>query len=128
MDTLEPEPQRNTGRVFLGMIIIVVGMAMLADRTGYEDIHLPAHMWPLILIALGLAKMMDPPVSRHGRPRSRRSGAWLLWIGTWGMVNEFHWFGFDYDTSWPLLIVGAGLLTVWGAIDSPGGQDRLRES
>ncbi len=37
------------------------------------------------------------------------------------MNIEMHLFGLDYGTSWPLMVVGAGLLIVWRAYDGPHG-------
>lgn len=117
MDTQEREEGGNTGRIVVGLGIVLLGVVMLIDRTGLADIQLSRHFWPFILIALGLVRMVDPP-RHHGR-RSRRSGGWLLWIGLWGLVSEFHVLGLDYDTSWPLLVIGVGLGMVWRAYGAP---------
>ena len=61
----------------------------------------PSTIWPLILIAMGVARLADTGASRDCK--SPRSGAWLLYIGLWGLISEFHLFGLDYRTSWPLL-------------------------
>jgi hypothetical protein len=119
----DSEEGGNGGRVVAGLVIVVVGVAMLMDRTGIADmsLHLSGRYWPVILIVLGLARLFDPP-RRHGRP-SYRSGGWLLWIGLWGLVSEFHAFGLDYDTSWPLLVIGAGLAMMWRALGGPEQPD-----
>lgn len=111
----------HTGRVFAGLVIIAAGLVMLSDRIGISGIHLSGRYWPFLLVAFGLVRWLDPPRHRNGRRRSRWSGAWLVYIGLWGFVNEFHMLGFDYDTSWPLLIVGAGIGMIWRAFD-PGNQ------
>ena len=117
----------NSGRVFGGLVILLLGLALLLDRTAIWEVRMSGHYWPLILIALGAMRLVDPPRC-DGRPRSRRSGAWLLYVGCWGLINEFHLFGFDYRTSWPLLVVGAGIGMVWRAFDNnPGHSDRIRE-
>lgn len=118
------EERGNSGRVVVGLVIVAVGVVMLIDRTGLADIslHLSGRFWPFILIALGIARLFDPPRRRHGRPSSR-SGGWLLWIGLWGLVSEFHVLGLDYETSWPLLIIGVGLAMVWRAFGGPRQPD-----
>lgn len=118
MDTLEREEGSDGGRIIVGVVIIALGTALLIDRTGLADIHLDiGRYWPLILIAMGLARFVDPP-RRAGR-RSRRSGGWLLWVGLWGLVSEFHVLGLDYATSWPLLVIGVGIGMVWRAFGEP---------
>lgn len=127
MDNPERERQRSSGHVFVGLVIVLVGLVMLAERTGLDGIHLSGHFWPFILIALGAVKSLDPG-EHGGRRRSRRGGLWLMYVGGWGLVNEFHLFGLDYGSSWPLLIIGAGVGLVWRAFDHPGGCTRVRES
>ena len=120
----EQEERPNHGRILVGVAIVAVGLVMLIDRTGLADIHLSGRYWPFILIALGLARMFDPP--RRDWRGSRRSGGWLLWVGAWGLVSEFHVLGLDYATSWPLLVIGVGIGMVWRACADPrGARDRF---
>jgi hypothetical protein len=120
--------QSDRGRVFAGLVIILAGLALLLDRSAIWEVRMSRHYWPLILVALGALRLLDPCCD-DGRPRSPRAGAWLLYVGCWGLLNEFHLFGFSYRTSWPLLIVGAGVGMVWRAFDNfPGRSDRVRES
>lgn len=126
MDTDEGGQGFSAGRVFGGLVIILVGAAMLFDRTGLADIRLSSHLWPLILIALGLVRMAEPP--RKGRRARNGRGTWLLLLGAWGLVNEFHLFGFDYDSSWPLLIIAAGVAIVWCALAGPHETRSLERS
>jgi hypothetical protein len=128
MDSQESGHQTNNGRIFIGLVILLIGFAMLGERTGFYGLHVPGRFWPMILVVLGAIKVLDP--GRRGRHQgSRRGGAWLMYVGCWLLVNEFNLFGFDYSTSWPLLIIGAGILMVWRAFERPdGGCNRVRES
>ena len=112
------DTKADTGRIFLGLLIMLIGLAILGDKTGFDGVHLSGHYWPLILIILGVVKMLNPGECR-GRLRSRRGGTWLLFVGCWGLVSELRLFGFDYGTSWPLLIIGAGVGIVWRACEDP---------
>jgi hypothetical protein len=101
--------------VALGLIITAVGVALMFRRFDFDiDFSL---LWPFILMAFGLARLADSGVPPDRRPGARRSGIWLLFVGVWGLVSEFHWFGLSYRSAWPLLIVGAGTMIVWAALD-----------
>ena len=118
----------NGGRVLVGVLIIAAGLVLLADQIGLSGIHLSGRVWPVFLIGFGLVRLIAP-ADRGGRPRSRRGGAWFIYLGLWFFVNELHLLGFDYHNSWPLLIVGAGIGMVWRALEAPaGGRTRVRES
>jgi hypothetical protein len=127
MNTEMQAPRRNNGRILAGIAVILAGLATLFDRIGLRDLHLSSHYWPLILVTLGVLRLSDR--SRpDGSRRSARSGAWLVFVGLWGLISEFRLFGFDYGNSWPLLIIGAGVLIVWRAFESPGACGPVRES
>jgi cell wall-active antibiotic response 4TMS protein YvqF len=111
----------NHGRILAGIAVMLAGLAMLADRTGLGGLHLSGRYWPLILIVLGVLKISDR-TRGDGARRPLRSGLWLVYVGLWALVSEFHLFGFDYSNSWPLLVIGAGVSIVWRAFDSPAGR------
>jgi hypothetical protein len=118
MDSQQSDRDWRGGRVFGGIVVIIVGISMLIDRTGWFDVRVSSHYWPLILIALGVMKLLEPR-QRGRRPRPAIAGVWLVYLGCWGLVNELHLFGFDYHSSWPLLVVGAGVGIVWRAFQDP---------
>ena len=129
MDNNDESQGAHRGRVFAGLLIIVAGVVLLADRIGISGLHLSGRYWPLLLMAFGFVRLFDPAVGRHGGRRSRWTGAWFVYLGLWGFVNEFHVLGLDYGTSWPLLIIGAGIGMIWRAFEAPGHQcQRTRES
>ena len=117
MDTPTSDRPAQHGRIILGMFLMAAGLLMLIERLGVADVRLTSNMWPLFPLTLGLFRLIDPPLDHDGRQRSRRSGVWLAGIGGWGLINEFHLQGFDYQHSWPLVIVAAGIMMVWNAAD-----------
>ena len=126
MTTMDDSTAAARGRphLFFGVALIMLGALLLVDRMAVMD--LDVSYWPFFVIAFALIRLIDPPPS--GRvPRSRRSGMWLLFIGGWGLVNEFHVYGLDYETSWPLMVVGAGLMLVWRSFEGPGACQRPQE-
>lgn len=130
MDNNDESQGAHRGRVVAGLLIIAAGVALLADRIGIPGLHLSGRYWPLLLMAFGFVRLFDRPAGRHGGRRSRWTGVWFIYLGLWGFVNEFHVLGLDYNTSWPMLIVGAGIGIIWRAFEDPGHRQcrRTRES
>ena len=116
MEQRHDAPRGRTDRhLFFGVILIVFGALLLVDRVLPVEF---VHGWPVLLIALGVWKLIDPP--RSGRvARSRRLGSWLLFIGCWGLLGSVHAFGMRYGAAWPVLVVGAGLMLVWRSFEGP---------
>jgi len=110
-------------RVLLGLAFILLGLCFMTYRLDLWEINLSRHVWPFVLLAIGLIKLIDPPLNKRQR-RSHRGGMWLIYIGLWGLVSEYELFGLGYGNSWPLLIIGAGLNIVWGSFESPDPRTR----
>lgn len=128
MDLLETTEPRamcwGPSRFFLGLVVFMVATSYLADRLDWTGLHLHVTVWPWILVLLGLAKMNERRAS--GPPGMSRSGAWLLFVGFWGLVNEYRMFDVSYRRTWPVLLIAAGVLMVLRSQDpvtndSPSG-------
>jgi hypothetical protein len=102
--------------VVFGLLVIALGLILLAHRQAGIGIN-PVHLWPIFLVLLGAARFATADTHRKRCLARRRSGVWLMLLGGWGLVDEYHVAGFTYETSWPLLIVAAGLLLVWRAFE-----------
>jgi hypothetical protein len=123
----EPPRAHRADLISAGLLTAVVGMLLLADRLADRDVPLVAAWWPFLLIALGAIRLVSPePSGSHGGRHRGRSGAWLIVVGLWGLVNEAHLFGFDYGSSWPLLVIAVGAMMVWGTLDAGCGR-RVRQ-
>jgi hypothetical protein len=107
----------SRAQVIFGLVVMLLGAVMLADRFDWSGVHLNVPVWPFFLIFLGLARLSDRRVDRHGRIRVNRVGGWLMFVGVWGLFNEYRLFDIHYNHSWPLLVIGAGILVVWQALD-----------
>ena len=110
------------GPVMAGIVLLVVGLAMLLDTTGVVTVQPGRLIGPFVLIAMGTLVL----VGRRGacvahatdtnRPaRARRAsgspaGVWLIGLGCWMLVSQTHLFGLTFATSWPLLLILMGLL------------------
>jgi hypothetical protein len=123
-----PAPRgRDTGQIVVGLIVVAMGAMLLVDRYLDPDLPLMRSWWPLILIVMGAARLVTGPSCQDGRPRSRRSGVWLIMVGLWGVVSDWHLFGFTFGTSWPLLVIGAGVMIVWRSLETGSRRPLGRE-
>jgi len=111
----------NVPWLVLGTALVAWGLVLTVDRTGLADVRHAGAMWPALIIALGVGKI----VASESR-RGRRSGMWLLMIGFWLGFTEYTIFG--YHDTWPLLLAGAGVMVVWDVLAGPAGPDRKPEA
>lgn len=121
MDWTEaPErPRISQTKIVFGLVVMSIGLLLLADRMSWWGFHWNVPIWPWILIAIGTSKLSDRPIDERDRLRQRRSAAWLIFIGSWGLLNEYRLFGIHYGESWPILVIGTGAFMVWRSIDPP---------
>jgi hypothetical protein len=114
----QPETRpRSRAQVTFGLAVMLLGAVMLADRLDWTNLHINVPFWPFFLIFLGLARLKDRRIDRRGHVRVNRVGWWLMFVGAWGLVNEYRLFGAHYGHSWPLLLIGGGIMVVWQAVD-----------
>jgi hypothetical protein len=106
--------ERNNGRRVAGTLLIVVGALLLLGRL---DLPEPWHLhglWPLVIIALGVARFWTARAERRG------AGLGLVFAGGILLLHTQHVLHLRY--SWPLFIVGAGvsiLVSAWGGGERP---------
>lgn len=98
-------------KLLWGVVLIVLGILFTLDNADIIDVGDYWRFWPVILIAMGVAKFTQPEGSER-----RGSGVWLIMIGSWLLVGSLELFGLDYGTSWPLLIVAVGVSIIWQAL------------
>jgi hypothetical protein len=130
MDPLITEEQSTRtvrpGPIAAGVVVLLLGVAMLVDLTGIVEVHAGQLIAPFFLIAMGAAKVLekcDGEASTAGdaefgeRVRRRRRGGrtggiWLIGVGVWMLISQTHLFGLTFHSSWPILLVMAGVIMV----------------
>jgi hypothetical protein len=118
MSNLDDSPRTQNGAILVGLVFIFAGLALLTDRIGLSGMHVSGRYWPLLLIVYGCVRLLTPVHHPNRRSASRWTAAWFIYLGLWFLVNEFHVFGLGYDTSWPLLVVWAGVRMMSCAIEN----------
>ena len=114
----------NAERMVIGLATMGLGLALLLGQFG--GLVVASRLWPLLLIALGIGKLLTPPVAacdpdrallgKHGalvRGHRARRGGWLIVGGVWLLLDQLRIV--RAGDSWPLLLVVLGLAMVWKA-------------
>jgi len=104
-EQLIQEPQRGLDmpKLAMGLLLVTLGLAFLFDRLYWWDGHELFRLWPLWLIGFGVLRVAYP---RRGR--SRIAGFWPVMIGGIFLMDTLD--VMRIHDSWPLFIVGGGLL------------------
>ena len=124
----QPEAGRRVhgAQVVTGAIILTLGIVMLLDRTAILGGHV-WHAFPgFVLIALGLVGLSNATTACDGHRSSPLSAVWLIFVGSWLSANLMNLFGLTFVNSWPLMIVGGGLIIVLKEL-FPGLRERGKE-
>jgi len=94
-------------QIVWGLVLILVGAVFLLDRLGFLDIHDMWQYWPLLLVFVGLTRMIAAE-----SPGEFTGGLWTVFIGGWLFAVFDDRFDFTLRNSWPLLLIGGGLIMV----------------
>ncbi|HXU29233.1 MAG TPA: DUF5668 domain-containing protein [Thermoanaerobaculia bacterium] len=98
------------GRMVFGLVLVIFGGMLMADRFGWIDADYWSYLWALFPIAIGVTKLLQPR-----RDGDRFVGALLIFIFGAILLKHLHWIDFrvDFRLILPavLLLVGIRLLT-----------------
>lgn len=109
----QPTPSPFTPKLVLGIAVIVIGLVMALETLGLVHAHILLRLWPLVLVAMGLAKLRQEG--------SGSTGGWVLVV-----IGGFLLIGFlggaDHSVSLgPLLLVALGIFIVTKALKQNRG-------
>ena len=107
-------PSPFSPKLVLGVAIIVAGLVLTLDNLGLIQAHTILKLWPLVLVAMGIAKIRQ---DRH----SSSLGGWFLVLG--GAFLLLFTFGGGHLTEAmaPMLVVAVGILIVIKALKQSRG-------
>ncbi len=80
---------RNTGLLFFGGLLIIVGLAYIAGQV--FQINIWGILWPLLLILLGVWLLLRPLMLRSGSNVDVFFIGDIRRSGTWQVHNEEYW-------------------------------------
>jgi len=112
------EETRRSGSsgLILGVGVILLGLVLMMDQIpGIRETGIPGllkHLWPLILVAMGVSRLKDP--GRPGRGRGLIIAGVILLAMTLGH-------GHLEALAWPGILLGAGIVIVLHALRKQRG-------
>lgn len=100
----------------VGTILIIFGIVMLLHQLDviylYDfGIHSIWHLWPFILVIIGIGKLVDAPTLYHiGK------GMWWIFLGLWLYVSIYHVYGLSFSETWPAMLIAWGVSMMWESL------------
>jgi len=112
--------RRSLGPLVLGGFLVFVGVVLLLDRLDVVSSgRVWGMVWPLLLVALGLAALAVTPRAWLGPVLITALGAFLL-LGTAGLVKQSAW-----DFAWPIAVIIIGLSILAASTAGHADSDRV---
>jgi hypothetical protein len=96
------------GQLPLGLILLSIGVVFTAERLGYVDIRQVWRLWPLFFVIMAIKNLV------RWNEDSLRGAFAMLFMAAIFFMHNFHVLSLQY--SWPLFVVLAGIMIVWGAL------------
>ncbi|MGC9970177.1 MAG: DUF5668 domain-containing protein [Bryobacteraceae bacterium] len=98
--------------LILGLLVAAVGVVLFLDMQELIDAHLVFRFWPLAIIGLGMARLLQPGQSE------RTQGAILMFIGVLLQLQILGIVHLRFRELWPLALIALGALLAWQAIEA----------
>ncbi len=106
------EKRTDGGRIFWGLILILLGGLFLLDQMGKLDFgDIMSTYWPVIIILVGLSIIVGNGFRRIG------GGLILILVGGFFQVRELGYLPEDiWHYAWPALIILVGVWLLFGGV------------
>lgn len=100
---------RSPAKLIAGIILVAIGILFGLDNLGLATVPDVTRLWPLILVAIGLAQI-------RGRFFTGSvAGHVLLGLGILFLLHEYHVIRHPLTFFWPVVLVFVGLRIVFGS-------------
>lgn len=93
-----------------GAVISLIGIILLLDHLGVVSARQLWRFWPMLIVIAGVVNFTQ----RGKRPW----GAFLMVVGALFQLDSLAIIRFHWSDLWPLAIIAAGLMMIWGSIES----------
>jgi hypothetical protein len=106
---------RLTPQLFVGFVVILVGLVMTFDNLGLVEAENYIRFWPAALIGLGAIKLW---YARQGLGGAF-GGFIFVVVGTWLLLEKLAVVQLSFWDMWPTLLVFFGGFLVWQGLSDP---------
>jgi predicted membrane protein len=107
--------------IIWGAVICAIGVILLLDHMGIVSADRLWRFWPLLIVFAGVVNL----VSQAGR---RAWGLLLIVVGTLFQLDSLGFIRFHWGDLWPLAIIAAGVMMIWGSMESRKVRDQVRDA
>lgn len=103
--------RKNRKNLVTGMALIAVGTLFLLDRLDIIEVTQFWHLWPAFIALFGINQMVSAEKNAQFV-----QGCFQVFLAFWLYASLENLWGWNFSTSWPLLLIGYGLSMVLGGL------------
>jgi hypothetical protein len=107
-----------TQRMIFGLIVLSLGVLFLLDKLDLVAVGQLGDYWPLIFVAIGLGKVLQPVGAR-----GRAMGVVFVVVGVWWTLSNLDLVRYDPFHFWPVILILVGASMLWRAAGSSRGRE-----
>ena len=105
---------RSNPGIIPALAVIAVGVLFLLNNLNVFYLHDIWRFWPVALLAVGLAKLVDSQSDSD-----RTAGIVLTIVGGIFLAKNLGILYLSWRDFWPLILIGAGVLMLWNRLYTP---------
>jgi hypothetical protein len=105
---------RSSPGLIPAIIIIGIGVLLLLGNLHIVYVENWWRFWPVLVIAGGLAKILD--ANHQG---GRVVGGLIIGVGALLLLNNFNLIELTWDALWPAVLIGIGVLMLFNRLSGP---------
>lgn len=98
-------------QVAIGVIVFGIGVIALLTNMNVIDFPRISHYWPVLIILIGLAKLLDSNCTQE-----RIAYGGMVLVGVALQLNRLGYDAFNFRTLWPMVLVAVGGAVVYQAV------------
>src|SRR5947208_2190480 len=109
-----PHMWRSSPGLIPALVIIGIGVLFLLSNLHIVYVQEWYRYWPVLLIAAGLAKLVD--ATYHG---GRVMGGAMVGVGALLLADNLNVIQLTWNDFWPLVLIGVGILMLFNRLSGP---------